>query len=236
MIKKRKKAIHRNEVGRRYGRLVVVSREPDGHSRRGEKRWLCKCDCGTMTVVYQGNLRRGQSKSCGCLLKEIAKHKHLTHGESNYRSNKGTKEYTAWARMLQRCYNNKLSIYKNYGGRGIKVCQRWLNSYINFLSDVGRASGQKYTLGRINNDGNYEPSNVRWETLIQQASNKRTSRFITIGSTTHTLAEWSRISGKQHQTISYRLKVGRKPKDAVFQKTRAEIKSMWCAEQTASIV
>jgi len=209
-----KKAIHRNEIGRRYGRLVVISREPDGKHRM--RRWLCRCDCGTLTVTSQACLRRGDTKSCGCLAREllIKRNEKGTHGESC----PPTKEYTAWCSIKERCFNRNTKDYILYGARNIRICKRWRNSYVNFLSDVGRAPSPEYTLGRIDNDGNYEPDNVRWETQRQQSNNRRNNHFVTINNKIRTLTEWSRISGVKWNTIVYRLKIGIDPKAAVFLK------------------
>lgn len=150
--------------GSRFGELIVISRVIKCPKRT---HWECKCDCGKSTIVDGAKLKSGHTKSCGCLVKRFRK----THGESSDYLH--TKEYSAWAAMIKRCNNKNDPKYKHYGGRGIKVCERWLQ-YENFLADVGRAPTQRHTLDRYpNNNGNYEPSNFRWATYSEQNKNKR---------------------------------------------------------------
>ena len=149
-------------TGMTFGRLTVVSAAP----KLGEKaRWVCSCSCGGTTSASTSNLRAGLSKSCGCGRKESLKKK-ATHGMS------GSKEYAVWTAMIQRCSNPKRRDYKHYGGRGIKVCARWVQSFADFLSDLGsRPSG--LTLDRIDVNGDYEPTNCRWATWETQQNNKQ---------------------------------------------------------------
>lgn len=161
--------IRRYLVGKKFGRLIVEKFV--GVDKHRRKNWLCVCECGNRTVVPTTILIQGQSKSCGCLVKQAAienGHKNKTHGESI----KETSEYRTWKGMLNRCRNPKCERYPRYGGRGIKVCVRWQKSYENFLLDMGRKPSNKYSIDRINNDGNYEPGNCRWATIDVQANNK----------------------------------------------------------------
>lgn len=163
--------------GLKYGRLTVLELTRVDHLHR--PFWRCKCDCGNFITANSGNLISGNSSSCGCKRKEsliqLAEQR-ITHGCSL------SKEYYAWAAIKQRCYNPKHNAYKNYGGRGITVCERWLNSFDNFLADMGEAPSKNHSIDRINNEGNYEPENCRWATAKQQANNKRCSRTL---QTTH---------------------------------------------------
>ena len=151
-------------IGRRFGRLEVLERiTPVGD---GRIKWLCRCDCGNVVGVCGSNLQTSTTASCGCLRIEITKNRSTTHGD------KGSKEYASWSNMLTRCYNPNSTQYKWYGGRGIKVCDRWRNSYENFLEDMGRCP-EGLTLDRIGVNGNYSSENCRWASWEVQANNKQ---------------------------------------------------------------
>jgi hypothetical protein len=151
-------------TGKRYGQLTalyVASRNKI--STRSRILWLCHCDCGNSTTVFAGNLFQGYTRSCGCK-KGLYKHGHAKTGAAH-------PLYRVWTTMRHRCSNPKRAEYKNYGGRGIKVCKQW-NDFTTFLSDVGeRPPG--FTLDRIDNDGDYEPSNIRWVGRTVQNYNRR---------------------------------------------------------------
>jgi hypothetical protein len=204
-------AKNRDETGNRYGRWTVVSRGPN--ENKGDfRRWRCKCDCGNIGVVRQAQLRNGMSRSCGCFQRDYIKERMFKHGECH----PPTKEYAAWIAMKSRCCDPKHNAYKDYGGRGVTVCPRWLESYPDFLADVGRAPSSKHTLGRKDNSGNYEIGNVRWETRIQQNRNTRRNHLITIEKRTLSVAEWALESGVNRETIYGRLKRGVPPANAIF--------------------
>jgi hypothetical protein len=145
-----------------------------GRDKHHNAIWLYMCDCGNTKAVRKNDVVRNRIKSCGCLLHLQGKHaKRTTHGESAPR----TKEYTAWRGMMNRCYQPNHSYYHDYGGRGISVCERWRHNYPAFLEDVGRAPSPQHSIDRIDNDGNYEPANVRWATNNQQGLNRRPKRI-----------------------------------------------------------
>ena len=157
-----------NLIGKRFGKLTVI----DVALKRGEKiRWLCNCKCGNASIVSTTALRSGNTRSCGCLQKEFVTNLKYTHGMT------GTKEYRAWKSMKSRCYNPNYLNYDCWGGRGIKVCDRWKNNFPNFLKDMGLCPN-KFTLERKNNDGNYEPGNCEWASYSSQIKNKRRCRII----------------------------------------------------------
>lgn len=165
----------KNEIGNRYGLLTVIS-EAAPSKTRTEKRWLCQCECGGMVEVYGGNLRSGKHKSCGCLLKERRKN----FGKLNFNGGHcKDRIHHVWMSMKQRCLNPNNQKYKHYGGRGIRICDEWLNdfeAFRNWAYESGYQDKAKYgqcTLDRIDVNGNYEPNNCRWTDLYMQAKNKR---------------------------------------------------------------
>lgn len=189
--------------GRTCGRLKVLDRA--GSNKRGHALWRCRCVCGTEILVRGSALNSGGTKSCGCAVIERASRMSVgyltTHGKRK------TKTYQSWVGILARCLNTNNPAYKDYGARGIQVCERW-RSFENFLSDMGERP-DKCTIDRHpNNDGNYEPTNCRWATYSQQNQNRRSNNIIAFNGKSQCLMSWALELGISHQTISTRLNRG----------------------------
>lgn len=159
------------EIGNIFGRWSVIG-NAERYSR-GQKRFLCQCSCGSVKTVSEYHLQTKASRSCGCIRDEILKKRFETKGGPNLQHGGSfTSEYSSWHHMKDRCLNPKHHAYKSYGGRGIRICKRWINSFFCFLKDVGTKPSPSHSLDRINNNKGYFPRNVRWATPKQQANNR----------------------------------------------------------------
>lgn len=192
-------------TGRVFGRLTVIERE---YSSNGRIKWICKCECGIYTSVVASSLQEGNTRSCGCLSREVAAERCETHGLSH------TRRYRILRGMVQRCYNPKGSSYENYGGRGITVCDEWREDFIVFYEwaeDNGYSPA--LSIDRIDVNGNYEPSNCRWASPKEQNRNTRRNVFIEALGEIKTLGEWEEITGVRGGTIRKRYKDGKREEE-----------------------
>lgn len=182
-------------TGQKFNRLTAIKYV-------GKSKWLFQCDCGKQVIIAAANVKRGNTMSCGCLHNELAAKKmislHTKHGKIN------TPEYRAWNKLKGRCLRKSDPKYKDYGGRGIKVCDRWLNSFENFLTDMGEKPSPKHSIDRIDVNGNYEPSNCRWADIKTQSNNKRKSLLITHNGRTQTLTQWCEELNVSHSKAHHR--------------------------------
>ena len=183
-------------IGKRFGRLTVLSRAEN--SKSGRLRWNCVCDCGTEITVAGFNLRSGNTHSCGCFCKDRIREVNSTHGMSE------TLAYGSWLSMKARCKNHRHQHYKHYGGRGITVCERWI-LFENFYADMGeRPEGM--SIERRDNNGNYCPENCCWETKKNQARNTSLNRIIKYDGKSQCISAWAEEIGINYGTLLSRLK------------------------------
>jgi hypothetical protein len=193
-------------IGQKFGRLTVLE-------YAGDRKWNCVCGCGEKSRVQTGHLRNGDTKSCGCLHRELTR-KRLkgtafgrTHGMT------GTATHGTWKAMVSRCTNKSHKNYSHYGGRGITICEHW-RKFENFLADMGEKP-KGLTLERIDNDGNYEPGNCRWATQAEQSRNHSRNHNITLFGITLCLSDWAKWCGVNKSTVYARLSRGKTYEEAL---------------------
>ena len=188
-------------TGKKFGKLEVIGVHDTGSRKT---YYVCQCDCGNVKVVRADALISGATKSCGCIKKEqdkinlTANHKHKMSG---------TRIYETWQDMKRRCYNKQNARYDRYGGRGITVCDEWLNNFQSFYDwAISNGYSDDLTIDRIDNDGNYEPSNCRWSTAKEQCNNRGSNINITIGNATKSLMCWCEIFNVDYKKVYARYK------------------------------
>lgn len=203
MAHRRSLVSSRNINGQSVGSWYVIS-DSGERLKSGRRACKCRCVCGRTKLVDKKNLITGKTTSCGCV-------------RPSYRKLflKYKAEYKLWANIKSRCTNSNATGFKNYGGRGIRVCERWYYSFENFLEDMGQKPFRGATIERIDNNGDYEPSNCRWANKSEQCSNKRNNRILRFNGIDATLTEWSRATGMCRETIARRLDSGWSVDDAL---------------------
>lgn len=196
--------INSSEIaGKKFGRLTAIERL----IVNGRAHWRCVCECKVERVVAEYKLKTGHTKSCGCLVREVSSRVNRTHG---YTSGGDQREYRIWLHMKTRCDPDRKDYEtKNYSQRGILCCDRWLNSFVDFISDMGNPPTQLHTLDRIDGSKGYYPENCRWATMREQSNNRRGNRVITFNGESMTLQQWSEKVGIKRETIAARLNKGK---------------------------
>lgn len=186
-------------MGKKFGRLTVIGMAP----KTGRKTfWICQCDCGNIKTVRSDSLKAGLIRSCGCLKREQDR-VNLEANHSHKMS--GTRIYQEWQGMKGRCYNEHDPRFDRWGGRGIKVCDEWKDSFENFYSwALANGYNETLTIDRIDNDGDYAPSNCRWASQKEQSRNRSSNINIKIGNSTRTLTEWCEIFDVDYNTVNAR--------------------------------
>jgi hypothetical protein len=206
----------KDRTGHVYGMLRVLSRAEN--TKDGKARWRCICSCGAEIIAQSDNLQTGRTRSCGHVaLEKLREYQSITHGMTD------TPTYRSWTAMIYRCYaKDNPRVYKDYGGRGIFVCDQWLKSFDQFYLDMGdRPDG--CTLDRIDSNKGYYPENCRWATVEQQANNKRNNVFIEHDGQVLSLTQWSRLLGGNENLVAMRLRYGWDKEKAVSTPVRKTI-------------
>lgn len=212
-------------VGKRFGRLTVIERS---YMKRSDYYWQCQCDCGTVTYAKSATIKSGKKKSCGCLRTDLLIKRSITHGHS--RNGKRSPMLNTWTLMLNRCLDSKNERYLDYGGRGIKVCDRWLK-FEHFLEDMGEKPDPSLQLERIDNDGNYEPGNCEWATRAAQCRNRRSNHRVPFNGKLETVTDVADMIGMNRFTLFNRIltrkwSVERAIQTPVRQQAKSKIRTM----------
>lgn len=190
-------------IGQTFGRLLVIG-PSSKRNKSGSTFWQCQCDCGEITDVSKQSLKSGHTQSCGCLRLERCRAKITKHGHNGAKGR--SPEYCAWHNAKRRCLLPQHPEYKNYGERGITMCFDWVNNFSSFIAHIGPRPSNKHTLDRIDNDGNYEPGNVRWVLRAAQLRNRRNNVWFTFQGETKVITDWATQFNINLDTLSYRLK------------------------------
>lgn len=187
-------------TGHVFGRLTAIEYMHRDNDLEHKEKWKCRRECGNLKFVSLRNLRNGSTRSCGCLLREATVAKNLEHGKSH------TAEHNVWWAMIQRCEDPNNKGYSRYGARGIRICDRWRQSFSAFFSDMGPRPTASHSIDRIDNNGNYEPANCRWATSTQQARNTRHNHMVTFRGQKMALTDASELAGLSPKVVSWRIR------------------------------
>lgn len=192
-------------TGNKYGRWTVLGASPGSEN---PIKWDCVCECGTVRSVNGSSLRKGASPSCGCITKERMANQGTHNQSGRENGNKETAEYRIWSGMRKRCLNPRAQRYERYGGRGIKICERW-NDFSNFFADMGQRPTPRHSIEREDNDGDYCPENCRWAKPEDQANNKSCNIIVLVDGEKMTLSAASAALGISYSSSYRRLKSGK---------------------------
>lgn len=196
----------KNLIGSKYNKLTIISK---GDIRKGHRYWTCECDCGNITLVNTNSLRSGSVKSCGC--------SRIKCGSLDYKTGKIKKLYRVWSSMKERCLRKNHHAYKDYGERGITVCDNWIVNYKNFeMWALNNGYKEGLSIDRIDNNGNYNPENCRWSTHKDQQNNRRLTVRIKYNNIEKSINEWAEYLKVPVGRLRYRLNSGWEIKDVLF--------------------
>lgn len=191
----------RDLSGLTFGRLYVSSRHIE-NNKHGKAMFNCVCSCGSAVTASGTDISTGNTRSCGCLKDEKAKARMTRHGN---------RYHPMWMRykaMLDRCYKESNDQYRNYGARGITVCERWVNSFDDYVNDLGFPPSENHTIDRVDNNLGYSPENCRWATKKDQSVNRRVTKIVTVGGVSMSLADWSKSLGLKKSAVYGRIRNG----------------------------
>lgn len=214
-------AAKKDYSGQRFGRLEVVRYLPKNEREAVNKRWLCKCDCGKVVQMDIASLTSGNTKSCGCYMRERMAKLNYRHGKCK------TTLFNVWIGMRNRCYQKNTKYYSNYGGRGIVVCPEWKDDFEAFEKwALTNGYHKGLSIDRKDVNGNYEPSNCRWATSKEQSNNKRNNHYVSFNGKTQSMQMWADEIGIDRSVILYRLKKGWDVEKALFTSVRHKVKEI----------
>lgn len=191
-----------NLIGMKFGRLTVIDYAADHIQKSGKHRtqWLCRCECGNTVIAQSFNLKSGNTKSCGCYANEVRVQGNIIHGDRH------TRLYTIWSAIKNRCYNRQAPTYYRWGGRGIKMCDEWRDSYLRFKTwALNNGYSEDLSIDRIDNNLGYNPDNCRWATAKIQANNRSNSKLFCYSGNMYTISELSDMSGISYHTLFARI-------------------------------